>query len=48
MDVTVAGCIDLTSHSSIAGKTLSSLSVECKEAFTSKIQKNLKKTLTKM
>jgi hypothetical protein len=48
MDDTVAACIDLTSHTSIAGQTLDTLSVENKEAFKSKIQKNLKKILTRM
>ncbi len=47
MDVTVAACIDLTSASSIAGKTLDTLSVENKEAFNSKIHKNLKKSIDK-
>jgi hypothetical protein len=47
MDLTVAACIDLTSASSIAGKTIETLSVENKEAFHSKIQHNLKKTINK-
>ncbi len=47
MDVTVAACMDLTSASSIAGKTIDTLSVENKEAFHSKIHKNLKKSINK-
>ncbi len=47
MDSTVAACIDLTSASSIAGKTIDDLSVENKEAFHSTIHKNLKKSINK-
>jgi hypothetical protein len=47
MAVSMAACIDLTSSTSIAGKTQDTLSSENKEAVTAKIQKTLKKSINK-